>query len=186
MAKTTTKRRWLRTVSLVPTAVGVLSFWKGSSPETLVASQWIHAPPARASAIIVAPETLPRFFRGVDEVEADPGWPVLGSTMTWSVAGFAGFAMTFRATVVENTLPACLVLHVRTPSPDSVITQRFTDDGHGGTLYEKQVELHYRGWFNRLVGPLLTIFLRQELPDEVGRAAAVLADARRRRPDAAS
>jgi hypothetical protein len=155
-------------------AAGLLSYRSGSRPRLLSAAHTIRAvPPERASLVIVAPATLPRFFAGVRNVEADPSWPEVGSSMTWRIG--PGGSMTFRARVVDNDLPRSLRMHVVTPSSDSVITQRFEADG-GGTRYEKRVELHYRGFLNQLLGPLLTLVIARSLPGEVARAAAAAAD----------
>jgi hypothetical protein len=163
--------RWALGAAAVLLAAAAVSHWRGSLPRTLVASHAVpRTSPEHASATILAPETLPRFFPGVERVEADPAWPALGSTMTWWVGSTGG--MKFHARVTENELPARIRMLVVTPSSDSIIAQTFTPDGADGTLYEKSVELHYRGFLNRLMGPFVTWFIASSLPEEVRKAAA--------------
>jgi hypothetical protein len=167
------RSRMMVLAGIVVAGVMGISYWRGSKPYLLRASHEVAAPRDVASATILAPATLPKYFPDVREVEADPAWPAVGSYMRWTIG--TGGGMVFRARVRENSLPESIVLDGETPSGNSVITHRFTALGEGATLYEKVVEIHYRGW-SRIVGPLLTLVIERSLTQEVERAAAAVTE----------
>lgn len=135
----------------------------------VVAGCLLKAPPERASAVILAPEALPRWFAGAHDVRADPRWPEAGSTLEWAVG--RGGRWRFHARVLENRLPALLRLEVITPSGNSLVTHRFEALPSGGTRYEKEVALAPgRG----LAGRLEPWFLRGLVKREVRRAAMLV------------
>ena len=129
------------------------------------ASARTPAPPARASAAILDPQNLPRWWMGPVKVEhVDATWPTVGSAMRWRAGGV------FEARVVENALPTLVRLETITPTARSIITQRFDAMPDGGTAYEKTVEAEVRG---RLAAALMKSFLRFAVKREVKRAAAL-------------
>jgi hypothetical protein len=148
-----------------------LGYWRGSKVSWISASREVTSSPEQASSTILAPGTLPKYFAGVREVDAEPAWPALGSSMTWKAG--PGGRLVFTARVLENRLPGSIRLAVRTPSADSLITQRFEKLGEGRTRYEKVCEVRHRG-FNKVIGPILTMVIQRSLDREVERAAAAV------------
>lgn len=63
--------------------------------------------PEQAAAIILSPDGLKQWFRGVNRAEADSNWPAKGSRMRWWAGG--GDRWKFEAIVVENALPLYVV-----------------------------------------------------------------------------
>lgn len=125
-----------------------------------------QGPIERASATIVDPQNLPRWWLGPAKIEhVDASWPAVGSVMRWKAGG------TFEARVVENSLPHLLRMDTLTPSARSTVTHRFDATPDGATAYEKTVEAQMG---SRLASALTGGFLRFAVKREVRRAAALV------------
>ena len=130
------------------------------------------ASPAKAAQVILSPEGLPKWFKGAHGVVAEKGFPEVGGRMRWKLK-WMGMDSDFAATVVTNDLPARLVLRVKTPSGESMITNSFDAVGKG-TRYTKRVEVQDAGPLLRL---LMASFLPRSVRVEVERACKVADDA---------
>lgn len=128
--------------------------------------QVIPREPGHCFAVVTAPESLPKWFKGAHDVQVANGYPAVGGTMEWAVG--KGDRWRFRATVVTDARPGSLVTRVRTPSGESIITQRF-DAVAGGTRYRKTVEFSGGALSRLFVG----FFLPGAVRREVERAAAL-------------
>ena len=121
--------------------------------------------PKKASAIVLDPENLPKWFKGTKDVKAYDGYPAKGGRLSFRVG-----PSEFSGVVVESDLPTRLVLNVATPSGHSRVTQLF-EAKDGGTVHTRIVEATLSGrwgWF----APL---YLPGAVRREVKRAAALVA-----------
>ena len=135
-------------------------------------SEEAEGPPETVVNAVLSSEGLRRWFLGVNRIEADTDWPAQGTRMRWWVG--RRFPWKFEAHVTEDARPLYIVTEVVTPSADSRITHRFDPLPNGRTRYTKRVEPTYRGVANRLLGPVLAVFLRRWVRAEVRRAVGLV------------
>jgi Polyketide cyclase / dehydrase and lipid transport len=134
------------------------------------ASAMTQASPAQASSAILSAAGLVQWFKGAHDAVAEEGFPAVGGRMRWKVR-WMGMDSDFSSTVVSNELPRRLVLAVKTPSGESLITNSFEPVGQGAR-YTKRVEVQGAGWvMRRLMGTFLPRSVRNEV-----QAAARIAD----------
>lgn len=124
-----------------------------------------RAPPELASDVVLAAESLPKWFKGAVVEECDAAWPAAGSHLAWRL-GWSRFV----ATVTDDARPARVVMNVKTPSGVSRVTHSFAPAPGGGSVYEKRVEARLDK-SGKLGDLLVRSFLRGSVRREVERAA---------------
>lgn len=116
-------------------------------PKPIVVAVDVARPLEETIRRSLSAEALPVWFEGSRVEHVDASWPARGARMRWRMRWGA-----FDATVVEDRLPAKLLVTVKTPSAFSQITWRFSALPGKGTRIEREVDPQYRG-----VGKLLAV-----------------------------
>lgn len=141
-----------------------------AGPYVVESSATTKAPLDVASRVIVDAGNYPKWFKGAHDVVPSKDYPAVGGVLRWKVK-WGTKEWEFAGRVVQNELPARLVLRVATRRSRGVVTHAFERDG-AGTRYTKRVASEGT-WLELLAA---RAFMPRSVRQEV-RAAARLADA---------